>query len=357
MAKVESGNRQGDGRRKDGSFPLVESRSLQGAGHIRAVDIRAGTGFKERKSSGDVLAPIAVGEVSPSFWQIPSNLDTASIVAGKDLPDGLPPATELLSDNGKTHLVYLADTSDKGQVVVKLGRSSSTVAHTMYDREALLHERASEVTPHVPRFFRSGAVLLDTNPDTGKEFFPLIVMEYMPGQNFERANRRPLDNQETVTQLTPVAQALDSMAQEGIVHRDVNTLNLLERGDGTFVIHDFGIATTSGTRTQIPLGGVMQYRSPELVKIGEEVTPKSDVWMLGAVAYRARTGETFMNWMGLPDLPTLLYRGTYGEYLQEQLKHPNLLPSEREVFAQALAREPQARPSAGELIQRLAQAA
>ncbi len=94
---------------------------------------------------------------------------------------------------------------------------------------------------------------------------------------------------------TEVAGALDYAHRHGIIHRDIKPENILLH-DGRALVADFGIAlaaTSAGhrmTETGMSLG-TPHYMSPEQAMGDRELTPRSDVYALGAMTYEMLLGE------------------------------------------------------------------
>jgi eukaryotic-like serine/threonine-protein kinase len=122
-----------------------------------------------------------------------------------------------------------------------------------------------------------------------------LVMEFIEGvslaKRIEQAGR--LSPDETMTVVAQVADALQVAHEAGIVHRDVKPANLLVRPNGSIVLVDFGVARSAAgnglTGTNVVLGSV-NYMAPEQAE-GKKVTPATDVYALGAVAYCCLTGR------------------------------------------------------------------
>jgi eukaryotic-like serine/threonine-protein kinase len=122
-----------------------------------------------------------------------------------------------------------------------------------------------------------------------------LVMELVPGQTLSRIlalkHRLPADT--TLDIVEQAARALHVAHVAGIVHRDIKPANLMVTSDGTLKITDFGIARGGGSTTVTQTGQVMgtaQYISPEQAT-GERITPASDLYSLGIVAYECVAGE------------------------------------------------------------------
>jgi serine/threonine-protein kinase len=90
-----------------------------------------------------------------------------------------------------------------------------------------------------------------------------------------------------------VAEALDYVHFEGLLHRDVKPANVMLSRDGEVKLMDFGIAKgeddASLTRVGV-LVGSPSYMAPELLA-GEEGGPAADVWALGVTLFELLTGE------------------------------------------------------------------
>ncbi len=81
--------------------------------------------------------------------------------------------------------------------------------------------------------------------------------------------------------------------EQAIVHRDFTPSNLMLGFDGAVKLIDFGIAKSKLTRTKTRGGvikGKLKYMSPEQTR-GEAVSPQSDVFSAGVVAYECFTGH------------------------------------------------------------------
>ena len=102
--------------------------------------------------------------------------------------------------------------------------------------------------------------------------------------------------------VTQVARALRRAAEAGIVHRDLKPSNVfLVQGDyedeELVKVLDFGIAkapTLHADDDATKAGSVIgspRYMSPEQARGSRLVDPRSDLWSLAVIAYRALTGQ------------------------------------------------------------------
>ncbi|MCW2778125.1 MAG: serine/threonine protein kinase [Frankiales bacterium] len=120
-----------------------------------------------------------------------------------------------------------------------------------------------------------------------------IVMELVDGEPLSAvlAREAPLTVDRTLDVVAQVADALQAAHDQGVVHRDVKPGNLMVRADGTVKVTDFGIARlAAGEHTTGVVVGTAAYLSPEQAG-GRPVSPASDLYALGVVAYECLTGS------------------------------------------------------------------
>jgi len=116
-----------------------------------------------------------------------------------------------------------------------------------------------------------------------------VVMEYVDGISLDK--RRPERIDEAVDLFLKVAEALDAMHQEGLLHTDIKPNNILITADSVVKIIDFGQSCLVGFRKP-RIQGTPDYIAPEQVE-RRHLTQQTDVFNLGATLYWALTGETY----------------------------------------------------------------
>ncbi|TWF93002.1 serine/threonine-protein kinase [Saccharopolyspora dendranthemae] len=143
------------------------------------------------------------------------------------------------------------------------------------------------------RLQHSNAIsVYDVAEDEGQ---PVLVMEYLPSTSLAAmmSDHGPLPPREVARIGAEVASALGAAHAAGVVHRDIKPGNILLGDNGQVKITDFGISRAQGdvqvTKTGM-LAGTPAYLSPD-VAMGQEPTPASDVFSLGATLYAAIEGH------------------------------------------------------------------
>jgi serine/threonine protein kinase len=127
---------------------------------------------------------------------------------------------------------------------------------------------------------------------------PYLAMKLLQGETLEdRLNQIPggLAPAEVLRIGREVAEGLEAAHQRSLIHRDIKPANIwLEAGRDRVKIVDFGLACGTGEDGRFTQAGAVigtpAYMSPEQAN-AEEVDARCDLFSLGAVLYRACTGE------------------------------------------------------------------
>ena len=135
----------------------------------------------------------------------------------------------------------------------------------------------------------------DTGAGDTAQASPYLVMEHVPGEPLSALIARDgaLSPQRTMDVVGQAALALQAAHDAGVVHRDVKPGNILITPAGHVKITDFGIARATNSVPLTQTGAIMgtaHYISPEQAS-GSSVTPASDLYSLGIVAYECLTGK------------------------------------------------------------------
>ncbi|WP_457971829.1 protein kinase domain-containing protein [Arthrobacter sp. D1-17] len=120
-----------------------------------------------------------------------------------------------------------------------------------------------------------------------------ILMDYAPGGSLGQlvAARGRLSVGETVTVLTPVAQALAYLHGKGFTHSDVSPGNVLFSGHGKPLLADVGTARMVGDGDAVPDAGTAGFQDPSPVDaVRAGLQPGRDVYAAAAVGWYCLTG-------------------------------------------------------------------
>ena len=178
---------------------------------------------------------------------------------------------------------------------------------------------------------------------------PFMVTEYADGPTLGEyvEERGPLSADMLYGLAAGLAEALTMIHAAGIVHRDLKPSNVIMTGSRPKVI-DFGIAqtldATSVTKTGVWVGSA-GFMAPEQVLERGRPGPAADIFVWAVTILYAATGELPF---GSGPTEGVLYRVVNNE--------PDIagLPESLEPLVKAaLAKEPQYRPAAHELLDRL----
>ncbi|MDB5309729.1 MAG: stkP 5 [Gemmataceae bacterium] len=173
-----------------------------------------------------------------------------------------------------------------------------------------------------------------------------LVMEDMAGGSLRARMEpgRPWSLAQAGPVLDRVAQALDHIHHQGVLHLDLKPENILYTADGQIKITDFGLSVPRADATALPGGrrfqGTVDYSAPEQLA-GRAPDGRYDVFSLATLAYELLTG---------------LVPGRV--YVPASRRNPRLPAALDDVLRRGLARDRQERyPSVAPFRQALAGAA
>jgi hypothetical protein len=206
-------------------------------------------------------------------------------------------------------------------------------------RERFRHE--IEACRKVGGFFT--AEVLEADPSADR---PWMVSAYVPGPSLSKVldayGALPLHSLQVLG--AGLAEALKAIHAAGIIHRDLKPSNILLVDDGPHVI-DFGIAGAVDASRITAQHGTPGFMAPEVLK-RESVTRACDVFALGVVLAFAGGVKPF----GAGPSRAIDYR-----VVHEDPDLRELDPHIRDLVAECLARDPDARPTPATILRRLAE--
>lgn len=204
----------------------------------------------------------------------------------------------VLEPLGRGGLSQTFDVDDRGTIkvlkVLNLERFSlmegKEKAIALFQREADVLSRLS--CPGVPKVEPDGYFVL---VESGQESIHCLVMEKIEGLNLEQwleQQTQPIAQDLAIEWLRQLLSILDSIHQEGLIHRDIKPTNIMRRPDGQLVLIDFGgVREVTETYLRSTGTGLVSpgYTPPEQAE-GKAVL-QSDFFALGRTFVHLLTGK------------------------------------------------------------------
>ena len=191
--------------------------------------------------------------------------------------------------HGGMGLVYLAVQTSLDRPVALKVLAPRLSADREFVRRFQAEARAAAALAHP-----NVVTVYDVGEEGGLHF---LSMEFMDRGTLEErvAAEGRLSWQETLDVLRDAAAGLVYAESKRIVHRDLKPANLMRNHVGATKIADLGLAThieaEESRSAEKKVFGTPHFMSPEQAR-GERVDGRSDLYSLGATAYRLLTGHT-----------------------------------------------------------------
>lgn len=177
---------------------------------------------------------------------------------------------------------------------------------------------------------------------------PYIVAELLEGEELgcllDRVGKLPAPS--AVHIVRRVCRALAAAHARGIVHRDMKPENVFLSGNAVLPsvkVLDFGISKVAESSHNLTQTGVVMgtpaYMAPEQAR-GDKVDERADIYAVGAILYRAVTGQK--PFAGLDPMATLT-AVLVDEPPRPCALEPELPPALELVIQRAMAKKPQER--------------
>jgi eukaryotic-like serine/threonine-protein kinase len=193
---------------------------------------------------------------------------------------------ELMHTGGMAHLWRVTREADGAIFLMKtpvMYEGEDPAAIVSFEMEQMIMPRLKG--PHVPRHIANG--------DFSKQ--PFIVMELLPGETLlPLLKQLPLPVERVADLGARIADAVQALHGQGVVHLDIKPSNIILRPTGEVVLIDYGLAHHRALpdlmqeEFRLPYG-TAPYMAPEQI-MGIRSEPRSDIFALGALMYFFATG-------------------------------------------------------------------
>jgi serine/threonine-protein kinase len=179
-----------------------------------------------------------------------------------------------------------------------------------------------------------------------------LVMEFLDGEDLSNMIGRQgtLTPTETADIMLPVAAAIQTAHDQGVIHRDLKPANvfLAKSAMGSLQpkVLDFGISKVMGDRgTMVLTGtgatfGTTFYLPPEQLQSSRQADAKSDQYALGTILYECVTGERAFEH---DNLYTILKNIAEGRYPPPRSRRPDLPAAMEALIVRSMNLDPNTR--------------
>lgn len=214
--------------------------------------------------------------------------------------------------------------------VPRIGEGDDPAAIVSFEMEQMILPKLAG--PHVPRFVANGDFAAQ----------PYIVMERIEGTTlYPWLDALPRTEAEVVSLGARIADALDSLHRQSVVHLDLKPSNIMFRPGGEAVLLDFGLAChihmpdLMAEEFRLPYG-TAPYMAPEQV-IGRRTDFRSDLFALGVLMYFFATGTRPF---GDPQRLSGLRRRLWRDPWPPRALRPEISPALQEIILHCLEVKP-----------------
>ena len=175
------------------------------------------------------------------------------------------------------------------------------------------------------------------------EGLPYFSLEFVQGGSLsEVIDGKPRPPREAAALVEQLARAMAVAHQQGIIHRDLKSANVLLTHEGTPKITDFGLAKSLESDSELTKSGTLMgtpsYMSPEQAR-GENhaIGPLSDLYSLGAILYELLTGRPpFL----APSMLETIYQVRHQEPVPPRRLQPKVPQDLETICLKCLQKEP-----------------
>lgn len=239
-----------------------------------------------------------------------------------------------LGRGGTSEVFRVLDQKTREEVALKRLSTASTDAKAL---ARLRHERLVTDGIDHPNVLRIHEFAVEDG-------VAMLTMELLEGQDLRAKTSGRAPPNEVLRWLTHAAAGLGQLHERGWIHGDVKNANLFLTRAGILKLTDFGLSTRgSGSDRLMPgaFSGTPEFMAPEQISGRGALSPATDIYGLGGVAYRLLAGR-----MPYPqaDIARLLAAKVSEDAPPLWMARPDLPRPVSDLVARMLARDPNARP-------------
>ncbi len=122
---------------------------------------------------------------------------------------------------------------------------------------------------------------------------PYLVMPFLRGRTLDSLILKSpggLPLERALEILVEASRGLQATHEAGLIHRDIKPSNIFVLEDDSVKLIDFGVAHDAENLLTVTRKGTLMYMAPEQVAM-HAISPLSDIFSLGVVAYETLTGR------------------------------------------------------------------
>ncbi|CAN5435582.1 hypothetical protein BH10PLA2_BH10PLA2_06800 [soil metagenome] len=273
-------------REEYGETPCLKDFGKRFPNHIDSLQrqlklhrmMETSSGLIKRPKLADSVVKVDAAPVSTSEWPE---------VAGYEILDEL--------GRGGMGVVYRARQLGLNRIValkmVLGGPFANPTFQTRFRSEAEVIGRMQH--PNIVQVFAVGT----QESKLGAEFgCPYFSQEFIDGGSLlEELGGKPHPPADAAHMVETLARAVHYAHQQGIVHRDLKSANILLTSSGVPKISDFGLAkqldSSAGETLQGTIMGTPEYMAPEQAMGQTDIGPPADIYALGVILYEMVIGR------------------------------------------------------------------
>ncbi len=233
------------------------------------------------------------------------------------------------------------------------GKTEQAVAVKVISEEMAQHQRFrrrfnAEIQTLVRLKHPSIVNVIGVGEERGRLFYS---MEYIDGENLHQRLKRVkrIAWAQVLDWAIDISSALKHAHDFGIIHRDLKPANLMLDSHNRIKLTDFGIAKLYGAEEATVPGSVIgtaDFMPPEQAE-GQPVTPRSDLYALGAICYACIAGRPPFTGTNVPEI---LFNVRYGVYAPIGTLFPDVPEEFARLIDELLSRSVVNRPPTAYLV-------